>query len=187
MFLSGGRIVSTQGRKTPERAYDARSDGAPFEPAATHPLAILIDKYSASASEIVSAALQDHGRAVIVGERTFGKGSVQNIYPMEDRATALKLTTQSYRRPSGKNIHRFPDSKDSDEWGVSPTAGYEVKLTDEERLQYLIARRKRDVVHGKIGTPRPEEKKDAKDAPFTDKALERALEYVRGELKKPAS
>lgn len=187
LFLTDGRIVSTRGRKTPERVYSAAADGTLFEPAATHPLAVLIDKYSASASEIVSAALQDHGRAVVVGERSFGKGSVQNIYPMEDRATALKLTTQSYRRPSGKNIHRFPDSKDSDEWGVSPTAGYEVKLTDEERYQFLLARRKRDVVHGKPGAPRTEENKVPKDTPFTDKALERALEYLRAELKKSSS
>ena len=125
--------------------------------------------------------MQDHGRAVIVGERSFGKGSVQNIYPMEDRATALKLTTQSYRRPSGKNIHRFPDSKDTDEWGVKPTPGFEVKLTDEERLQYLLGRRKRDVVPGKPVAPSAAEKKDA---PLVDKVLDRALQHLRSELEK---
>jgi carboxyl-terminal processing protease len=188
LFLTDGRIVSTQGRKTPERVYEAKAEGTVFEPAASHPLAVLIDRYSASASEIVSAALQDHGRAVIVGERSFGKGSVQNIYPMEDRASALKLTTQSYRRPSGKNIHRFPDSKETDEWGVSPNPGYEVKLTDEERFQFLLARRRRDVVHGKPGAAPPEEKKDEKKAPpFVDKVLDKALEYVRGELDKQQS
>jgi carboxyl-terminal processing protease len=181
LLLTDGRIVSTQGRKTPERVYDAKSDGTLFEPAAKHPVAVLVDKYSASASEIVAAALQDHGRAVIVGERSFGKGSVQNIYPLEDRATALKLTTQSYRRPSGKNIHRFPDSKETDEWGVSPTDGYAVKLTDEERLQYLLARRKRDVVQGKPGAAAAADKKDS---PFTDKVLDKALDYIRAELAK---
>jgi carboxyl-terminal processing protease len=188
LFLTQGRIVSTQGRKTPERVYSAVPDGTLFEPAAKHPVALLIDKYSASASEIVSAALQDHGRAVIVGERSFGKGSVQNIYPMEDRASALKLTTQSYRRPSGKNIHRFPDSKETDEWGVSPNPGYEVKLTDEERFQFLLARRRRDVVHGKPGAAQREEKKDEKTAPpFVDKVLDKALDYIRGEMDKQQS
>ena len=185
MFLTSGRIVSTQGRKTPERVYEAKEAGTLFEPAAAHPVAVLIDRYSASASEIVSAALQDHGRAVIVGERSFGKGSVQNIYSMEDN-TALKLTTQKYQRPSGKNIHRFPDSKESDEWGVMPTPGFQVKLTDEERYQFLLARRKRDVVHGKPGAA-PDEKKDEKTAPFVDKVLDRALEYLRGELDKVKS
>jgi len=80
---------------------------------------------NASASEIVAAALQDHKRAVIIGERSYGKGSVQNVIRMENGASALKLTTASYWRPSGKNIHRFPDSKDGDEWGVKPDAGFE--------------------------------------------------------------
>jgi carboxyl-terminal processing protease len=180
LFLTHGRIVSTQGRKTPEKVYEAKEAGTLFEPAASHPIAVLIDRYSASASEIVAAALQDHGRAVIVGERSYGKGSVQNIYPMEDH-TALKLTTQKYQRPSGKNIHRFPDSKESDEWGVSPTPGFEIKLPDEERYQFLVARRKRDVIHGKAGEAPPEEKKDAKTPPFVDKVLDRALEYLRAE------
>jgi carboxyl-terminal processing protease len=186
LFLTEGRIVSTQGRRTPERAYNAKADGTLFEPAAQHPVAVLMDKFSASASEIVAAALQDHGRAVIVGERSYGKGSVQNIFPLEDHTTALKLTTQSYKRPSGKNIHRWPDSKDTDEWGVKPTPGFEVKLTDEERLQFLRDRRKRDAVHGKPGAP-PAPEKETKDAPFVDKVLDRALEYVRTELDKQKS
>jgi carboxyl-terminal processing protease len=184
LFLKSGRIVSTQGRKTPERVYEAKAEGTLFEPAAEHPMFVLIDKYSASASEIVAAALQDHGRAVIVGERSFGKGSVQNVYPMEDN-TALKLTTQSYHRPSGRNIHRFPDSKESDEWGVSPNPGFAVKLTDEERYNYLIARRKRDVVQGKPGAGA--EKKDEKLPPLTDKVLDKALEHIRAELAKSTS
>ena len=77
-----------------------------------------MNHYSASASEIVAACLQDHQRAVVVGERTWGKGSVQNIIEMDGGNSALKLTTAGYRRPNGKNIHRFPDAKETDEWGV---------------------------------------------------------------------
>jgi carboxyl-terminal processing protease len=186
LFLTSGRIVSTKGRKAPERVYEAKAAGTLFEPAAKHPIAVLIDRYSASASEIVAAALQDHGRAVIVGERSFGKGSVQNVYHMENNTTALKLTTQRYLRPSGRNIHRFPDSKETDEWGVSPTPGFEVKLTDEERYQYLVNRRKRDVVPGKPRVaPVKDETKDGKPAPpFVDKVLDRAVAYLREELGK---
>jgi carboxyl-terminal processing protease len=132
LFLTEGRIVSTRGRNHKEEVYDARPEGTLLLPADKYPLVILVNKYSASASEIVAAALQDHQRAVIIGERTYGKGSVQNIIEMHEGSdkSALKLTTASYWRPSGKNIHRFPDSKDTDDWGVRPNdSGY--KLTPE--------------------------------------------------------
>ena len=84
---------------------------------------MLVNRYSASASEIVSACLQDHHRAVVIGERTWGKGSVQNVIELEGGRSALKLTTASYQRPNGKNIHRFPDAKETDEWGVHARHG----------------------------------------------------------------
>ena len=124
LFIAEGKIVSTKGRNTPERTWDAEKDGT-FE---GFPMVVLVNHYSASASEIVSACLQDHKRAVVIGERTWGKGSVQNVIELEGGKSALKLTTASYHRPSGKNIHRFPDAKESDEWGVMPDDGYEVKL-----------------------------------------------------------
>jgi carboxyl-terminal processing protease len=141
-FISKGRIVSTKGRNTPERVWDAH-DNAIFEGI---PLVILVNHYSASASEIVSACLQDHKRAVVMGERTWGKGSVQNIIELENGRSALKLTTAAYKRPSGKNIHRFPDSKDKDEWGVMPDLGYELGLNDRETHELLVDRRNRDVI-----------------------------------------
>jgi carboxyl-terminal processing protease len=150
-------------------------------------MAVLINRYSASASEIVAAALQDHKRAVVVGERSYGKGSVQNIIQMENGASALKLTTASYWRPSGKNIHRFPESKETDEWGVKPSPGFEVEMKDEERLEYLIYRSERDVVPGKPGTPRPQRlrpERDKEKKPFEDRVLQKALEYLRGEIKR---
>jgi carboxyl-terminal processing protease len=144
--------------------------------------------------------LQDHKRAVVVGERSYGKGSVQNIVPMENGTSALKLTTASYWRPSGKNIHRFPDSKETDEWGVKPDQGFEVPLELEEMARYLNYRRDRDVVHGKDGVApapkanpseedadgkEPKGKAEAKDKkPFQDRALQKALDYIHNEMKK---
>ncbi len=142
LFISSGRIVSTKGRNTPERVWDAHDD-AIFQGI---PMVILVNHYSASASEIVSACLQDHKRAVIMGERTWGKGSVQNIIELENGRSALKLTTAAYRRPSGKNIHRFPNSKDRDEWGVMPDLGYELGLNDGETRELLVDRRNRDII-----------------------------------------
>jgi carboxyl-terminal processing protease len=130
-----------------------------------------------------AAALQDHGRAVIVGERSYGKGSVQNIIMMEKDTSALKLTTATYWRPSGKNIHRHPDSKDSDDWGVSPNPGYKVTLTDEERVEYMLYRNDRDIVRHK---PRPvdSKKKDKEKKPFVDRVLQKAREYIEKEIDK---
>lgn len=191
LFLTQGRIVSTRGRNQEENTYDAKPDGTLLLPAEKIPVAILVNKFSASASEIVAAALQDHGRAVIIGERTYGKGSVQNVIDLEGRTSALKLTTASYWRPSGKNIHRFPDSKETDDWGVKPSQGYEVPLKDEDRVGYFIYRRDRDIVHGKPGATPPPKPKTEKDGekekekkPFVDVMLNKALDYLRDQAAK---
>ncbi|HXG11814.1 MAG TPA: S41 family peptidase [Gemmataceae bacterium] len=187
LFLTEGVIVSIRGRNEREKVYEARPEGTLLVPSEKYPMAVLINRYSASASEIVAAALQDHKRAVVVGERSYGKGSVQNIIQMENGASALKLTTASYWRPSGKNIHRFPESKETDEWGVKPSPGFEVEMKDEERLEYLIYRSERDVVPGKPGTPRPQRlrpERDKEKKPFEDRVLQKALEYLRGEIKR---
>ncbi len=168
MFIESGKIVSTKGRNTPERSWEAKKEGT----YSGFPMVILINHFSASASEIVSACLQDHKRAVIVGERSWGKGSVQNVIDIDEghegRKSALKLTTASYHRPSGKNIHRFPGATDSDEWGVVPDAGYDVKVDLDENRKYLDYRRERDVL-SKSGPPKSD---------YKDKQLEKGVDAV---------
>jgi carboxyl-terminal processing protease len=145
LFLASGRIVSIEGRQRPHDLYDAKPDQLIALGSPDYPLAVLIDSGSASASEIVAAALQDAKRALLVGERTFGKGSVQNMIPLEGGNSAVKVTTAKYLRPSGKNIHRFPmKSKETDDWGVRPDV--EVKLTPRQELDWFLARRDRDIV-----------------------------------------
>jgi carboxyl-terminal processing protease len=189
LFLTEGLIVSTKGRNHKDEVYRAKVEGTMLTGTGRPvPMAVLINKYSASASEIVAAALQDHKRAVIVGERSYGKGSVQNIILLENDQSALKLTTASYWRPSGKNIHRFPDKKDfeaakidPDEWGVKPDAGLEVTMKEEERLGYMVYRSDRDIV--RKGPKLPEKEKDGKPKPpFVDRVLEKALEHLRKEI-----
>ncbi len=168
LFVDSGKIVSTEGRTRSGRPFFAKRFGT-YD---GFPMAILINRYSASASEIVSAALQDHERAIVVGERSWGKGSVQNVIELEEGKSALKLTTQSYHRPSGKNIHRFPDSKESDDWGVMPSDGYEVKFDGRQISQYYRYRQDRDVLDSD-GPPETE---------FQDTQLTKALEYLREQL-----
>ncbi len=99
-FLKSGIIVSTRGRaKNMESKTAAKDNGD--EP--TCPMVVLVNEGTASAAEIVSGALQDNGRAVIIGTQTFGKGSVQTVIPLEDGA-ALKLTTAKYYTPKGRSI-----------------------------------------------------------------------------------
>lgn len=133
LFLDSGRIVSMQGRAVKERVWKATAGSVV---ASTMPMAILINRQSASASEILAAALQDHQRAVLIGERTFGKGSVQNVIKMDGGKSAMKLTTAGYLRPCGVNIHRFPDSKPEDDWGVRPDTDFLVDLTKEQFAEW---------------------------------------------------
>ena len=100
LFLNNGLIVYTEGKiKDSNLKFNAK----PNELLKQIPIIVLVNGGSASASEIVAGALQDHKRAIIMGERTFGKGSVQTILPMNDE-TALKLTTARYYTPSGRSI-----------------------------------------------------------------------------------
>lgn len=170
-FLKQGVIVSTRDRdgRIIEQ-YDATGN-AKFT---DWPIAVLVDGNSASASEIVSACLQDHGRAVVVGERSFGKGTVQTPIELEGGRSLMRLTIAGFWRPSGKNIHRKPEAKDGDEWGVSPTPGFDVPLNDEQRLAIAKARRLRDAL--------PDGKRNASgDSDSADPQLQKALEYLRSQ------
>ena len=107
-FIKKGIIVSTKGRhKSQQHIYNAHSSGTYHN----FPLIILINDGSASASEIVAGAVKDHKRGLLLGTKTFGKGSVQSLIPIENKNSALKLTTAKYYTPSGTLI---------DELGIEP-------------------------------------------------------------------
>src|SRR5204862_8187861 len=110
------------------------------------PLAVLINDNSASASEIVAACLQDYHRAVIIGQRSYGKGTVQTPIELEGGKSMMRLTIAGFWRPNDKNIHRRDDAKEGDVWGVSPSERYEVKLDDERHIEIAKQRRKRDAL-----------------------------------------
>ena len=153
LFLNAGdTVVSTRGRISAEnQQLDTISDG----PFSDLPLAVLVDESSASASEIVSGAIRDNGRGTVIGARTFGKFSVQNLIPLGHSRTKLKLTTASYHLPSGASLHRTPTSE---RWGVEPNIP--VRLVRWERSNVWRMRREADL----LGPPKPEDAKTDTDA-----------------------
>lgn len=179
MFVDDGVIVSTRGRDAQtKQVYRAHASGT----VPKFPVAVIVNRYSASASEILAACLQDHHRAVIVGERSWGKGSVQNVLELGPNADALKLTVATYWRPSNKNIHRLKSATEADDWGVRPDPGLEVTLSKEDVKAIIEHRRARDIVRrGADGQPLPPEK-DAALPTAVDPQLRVAVEYLEREL-----
>jgi carboxyl-terminal processing protease len=205
MFLDDGVIVTTRGRGGVTTSTYSAEPGVLLNRKV--PIVVLVDRFSASASEIVAAALQDHHRAVICGERTWGKGTVQNVAELEGGRSAVRLTTATYWRPSGKNIHKKRDAKDEDDWGVRPDDGLLVELTDEQREKVSQARVERDFAAFRAATrdkakprepmpeptksedapPTPEVSEDPTDKPadeesFDDPQLRRAIEYLQKQM-----
>ena len=181
-FLDQGEIVSTRSRK----AGDAqRFNAKQGDLADKLPIVVLINGGSASASEIVAGALQDHRRAVVLGTRSFGKGSVQTIIPLSGQG-AIRLTTAHYYTPSGRSIQAK---------GIEPDI--EVKQAKLQTVESGVRRREADL-RGALRNPNekksgPSDKPDAKQKPAAGKSgpaaksekpfdyqLQRALDLIRG-------
>lgn len=134
-FLKKGSvIVSHYGRASQERVYRATHGNGGKD----YPIVVLVNRLSASASEILSGAIQDHDRGLIIGEDTFGKGLVQTVFPLGEK-TGVALTTAKYYTPSGRLIQRGYAGVSSYEYfsgrvnNIKPDASREVKLTDSGR------------------------------------------------------
>jgi carboxyl-terminal processing protease len=127
LFIDQGVIVSTRGRSRPEETIFANAkDTLP-----RFPLVVLVNGASASAAEIVSGSLKDNRRALVIGTRTFGKGSVQEVVPLEQGAGELKMTVAYYYLPSGRLVHR---KKGATDWGVIPHITIETDKSQDERI-----------------------------------------------------
>ena len=195
MFLEEGLpIVRIRGRgKTLIHEYEST---AGTELPIDLPVCILINRESASASEIVSGCLQDHGRAVLVGEQSYGKGTVQDVIPIQQNKSLLKLTTASYWRPSDRPIDRNTEiAKKTKVWGVQPDTGFALEISVEELIQNFKQRTSlqlnglgldseqsdSDASAGDTEEGAPSD--DATDAdakePHVDRPLMKAIEYLK--------
>lgn len=176
LFVDDGLIVTVRPRRGQPVPFTGHHDGSYLD----FPLVVLINGGSASASEIVSACIQDHDRGIIMGERSFGKGSVQNIIELQfDRnegPSEVKLTTATFWRPSGKNLARDRKSKEEDDWGVRPHPDYTLKLEPGERAQLFAHLRQGEVI------PPRELVKSEPQEPFTDRQLQMAVDFLKRQI-----
>lgn len=155
LFLNrGDTVVSTKGViKDDDHVFVAPSRGAYSD----IPLTVLVDERSASASEIVSGAIRDNHRGLVIGERTFGKFSVQNLISLSRSGAKLKITTAKYFLPSGDSLHREPYAET---WGVTPDIS--VRLVNKEKINVFRMQREADL----LGPP----KQEAEDEDDEDKS-----------------
>lgn len=161
MFLGDKKmIVYTKGRKQ-DNYQEFRAGSKASYP--DIPLVVLVNRFSASSSEIVCGALQDHKRALIVGERSYGKASVQSMVPLSDKS-ALKLTVAKYYTPSGKSIMRDPEKKTG---GIVPD--FTVALTLDTEKKLLLQEQQDDVYYPDEKKAESQKKDNSKNAKKTGK------------------
>jgi C-terminal peptidase prc len=192
LFIDDGLIVTIKPRIAKEQHYGGEHEGSYLN----FPMVCLINNGSASGSEIVAACLQDHKRAVIIGERSYGKGSVQNITPFSPTNGEIKLTTATFHRPNGKNLNKA-SIKDYDkmskgelellDWGVRPDDGYLIKLDPKERFDLDVRLHEREIIPRRDAPPESKDSvKEKEKAEFKDRQLEAALDYLRSQIKTAA-
>jgi carboxyl-terminal processing protease len=173
-FIDSGLIVSVEGRKEDQKIkFYAHPDGQ----LSRYPLVVLVNGGSASGAEIVAGAIQDHGRGILLGTHTFGKGSVQTIIPLKD-GSGLRLTTARYYTPNGRSIQAKGIVPDFIVKPSRPEEEKEVvvpKLPSEKDLE-------RHLIDVEKGAPKEKEKpkkEEGKEKKPVDNQLERALELLK--------
>jgi C-terminal peptidase prc len=169
LFTDDGLIVSLRPREGQGDDYRGKKEGSRLD----FPMVCLIDRDTASSAEVVAACLQDHRRAVIMGERSRGRASAQNIQPFGAARSELMLTIAMFYRPNGRKLDRIRlTGRDADERGVLPDRGFALELPAVERVGLL------DYLNRLDGIPPPGGKKETGPV-FRDRQLDLALAYLR--------
>jgi carboxyl-terminal processing protease len=174
LFLTKGTILTVKGRGIDEQAWQADGKSA----LADFPLVVLLNEQTASAGEIVAGALKDNDRAVLIGTRSHGKGSVQDFIKLEDTGGALKLTVGYYLLPSGRNIQRRPGERN---WGVDPTDGDYVPLSGNQ-VEALLKVQQAQSVIGNEPTKQEKVTPQALEDQYADPQLAAALRAMTSKL-----
>lgn len=176
IFLSGGTIVTLEGQHGCQSRWEA--DGV--DALTDFPMVVLIGDHTASAGEIVAGALSEHGRAVLLGVRSHGKGSVQSLIPLPNSPSALKLTTAYYHLPSGRSIQKRPGLP---LWGVDPHDGFWMPLTSDQIKALWTSREQRFVIDPAMREPdqRPITPTTLEED-YADPQLGAALQAMRARL-----
>jgi carboxyl-terminal processing protease len=175
MLVDKGVILRTKGRKP---VFDNEFQADPkIELDTSIPIVLMVNGDSASASEIMAGCLQDLCRAQIAGSRSYGKGTVQQVFELERDTSALKFTTARFLSPNGKNIHRSEEMTESDEWGIKPEQNLNVPMSDLQEIYLMRRWFSRGDPRSLLRGERPPE------PPFAaDPQLDAAVQYLRKKI-----
>lgn len=180
MFIKTGLLATFRDRRDGENRVMIENGSAILDGI---PTVVLIDGETRGGGEMIAAVLQDHGMAAVAGTRSLGKGSIQRtdfvrLESGEQIDIQFKLTTGLFTRPNGKNLQRFPDSRDTDDWGIRPDPGLEFPLSPD------LARQVKDWMEQQVLRPGPSRESLPLDDPDNDPLREFARRYL---LKKQQS
>jgi carboxyl-terminal processing protease len=129
LLLGDCTVATVRSRDQKDNTFTSKQDDE--NKFTKFPVVVLINGETSGGAELIAAALQDNHRARILGQRTLGKASIQTVVGLPAGNSGMKLTSGTFVRPSGKNLHRNPDSKPGDDWGVRPDEGLEIRASPE--------------------------------------------------------
>lgn len=156
LFLSQGTIVTIKYSDKKDQRFEANAKNTLGD----FPVIVIVNEYTASAAEILAGALGQNNRAILLGTRTYGKGSVQSLIKLDGNAGALRLTTASFLLPGGTEIQKRPGHK---QWGVDPSDGYFLPLTNKQNEALQASQREREIL-------KPDADPRAKETPALESA-----------------